>query len=444
MTAKYPSIKRLIGQMAALLAISFALLFAVIFVLSSHSAKLAEKSEQELLPRIHEHQRAALNLERLERMGDLVAYGGDIRLIRKNALSAQVLAFQPSFDFNQAIRKAVRRSYQLIKQLRSTRQRLIKLQSLAQSTTAEIKRLRKQVAELQQQWNSEKQTMFELQNKIISAATRLQAESLQQISLAQKKILITGGCGIAVLILVLAAIGWQLIKHLIRPISEASKAMLSIESGQTCTFGDTRYEETFLISQALQRLSSTIETLHDLATTDEMTRCFNRRHFVNLSVTALDKANRHGTPMSIVMLDIDHFKKVNDRYGHATGDTTLRYFASWLKEDLPEDCYAGRLGGEEFALLLPGFTDAQAISFADKLRNRISLQSQECPDIPSITVSMGVKEKHSLSESIDELFSKADKALYLAKACGRNQVISHNAMEAESETTASYTETSLR
>ena len=437
MTEKYPSIKQLLGRLATLLAVSFALLFTVIFALSNHAAKLAEKSEQELLPSIHEHQRAALNLERLERMGDLVAYGGDISLIRKNALSAQVLAFQPSFDFNEATRRSVRKSYLLIKQLRVSRQRLLLMQKTG-SDNSEIKQLLDLEDKLQMQWHEEKQGMFELQNQIISAATRLQTESLQQISLTQKQILIVGGCGVTALLIVLASIGRQMVKHLIRPISRASHAMLAIESGQEYQLEKTRYEETSLIYHAVERLSATVQTLHDLATTDEMTQCYNRRHFVNLARDMLNKAQENDQPLSIVMLDIDHFKKVNDQYGHATGDTTLKYFALWLKENLPDNGHAGRLGGEEFALLLPGLSESEATDLSENIRKSIASQSQDCPDIPGITVSMGVKGRVGKQDAIDGLLSKADKALYLAKACGRNQVISYSTLKSNQVVTDDY------
>ncbi len=424
MTTQKPQIRQLLGRLGVLLIVSFCILIASILGLSHVASQLAEESQKSLLPKIHEHQRAALNLERLERMGDLVAYGVDITMIRKNALAAQVLAYQPSFEFDPTIRETVRRSYEQIKQLRRTRQSLIRLQSkTASSPSPRLQQLIEQEKNLREQWDKQKLGLFELQNRIISKATQLQTQTLHKISLTHQKILLVGGSGVTILLLVLTAIIYQLVKHLIKPVQKASHALLAIERSEPYYLRPARYEETSTIFHAVDRLAINLRTLHDLATTDSLTNCLNRRYFVEQADEALNQAHEQHTDLALVMLDIDHFKKVNDLHGHATGDSTLKLFSQWIKEIIPSNARLGRLGGEEFALLLPEQNEQQASILADHIRSQIAERSANCPEIPPITVSMGVKGRTSPLDQLDSLLSKADKALYHAKTQGRNRVV---------------------
>ncbi len=427
MSTDRPRIKQLLGRLTAFLLISFGLLITSILGLSNYAAELAAESNKTLLPKIHEHQRAALNLERLERMGDLVAFGGSLTLIRTNALAAQVLAFQPSFEFDDNAKLMVRKSYRLIKQLRITRQKLLSLTTSTQDTLIQQQQLQLEQS-LRQHWSEHKLGIFELQNRIISDATQLQTQTLQQISHTHKQILLVGGSGIAVLLLVIAVIAYQLIKHLIKPVSQASNALLAIEAGEDYHLKPAQYEETATIFHAADRLSSTIQTLHEFATTDSLTNCSNRRYFVEQANTALMNAHKNQEDLALVMMDIDHFKKVNDIYGHAIGDQTLKLFSQWVTSILPEGGKLGRLGGEEFALLLPDYNEQAATTLANHIRELITEKSIDHEAIPTITVSMGVKVRRRVSDELDTLLSQADKALYQAKKSGRNRVIPYSCL----------------
>ncbi|MDX1398225.1 MAG: hypothetical protein R3204_06840, partial [Oceanospirillum sp.] len=122
---KRPYIRKLLLNLIAMLALFVASTLGVVAVMHNYTQQLIETSQQELLPAIHDHQRAALNLERLERMGDLVVYGGSVSLIRKNALAAQVLAYQPSFNFNSETKQTVQAAFELLREVRRTRQTLL-------------------------------------------------------------------------------------------------------------------------------------------------------------------------------------------------------------------------------------------------------------------------------------------------------------------------------
>lgn len=166
------------------------------------------------------------------------------------------------------------------------------------------------------------------------------------------------------------------------------------------------------------------EELRALATTDYLTGLANRRHFLARVSEELARLSRHpDNEAAVLMLDLDHFKAVNDRYGHSAGDTVLRQFAGVMREGLRRIDLAGRVGGEEFAVLLPdaGIGDAQKM--AERLRARVADQpvSVEGACIP-VTVSIGITQLRPGDRSPDEALQRADKALYRAKSSGRDCV----------------------
>ncbi|MGX5915589.1 sensor domain-containing diguanylate cyclase [Aliidiomarina sp. Khilg15.8] len=165
--------------------------------------------------------------------------------------------------------------------------------------------------------------------------------------------------------------------------------------------------------------------LQELATTDPLTKLYNRRFFQEHSVTAIQLSDRLETPAAVVMFDLDHFKKVNDTYGHATGDQVLQKIAEKAKSSIRKKDILGRIGGEEFAITLPGTTLLEAAGIADKLRKKISQMTFEASEQKksfSLTCSFGVTVCSKPGESVDALLARADEALYAAKHNGRNRV----------------------
>lgn len=171
-------------------------------------------------------------------------------------------------------------------------------------------------------------------------------------------------------------------------------------------------------------LKKSNELLLKLSNTDPLTQLFNRRFLTEALDRELTRSTRTNTPLALIMLDIDHFKKVNDTYGHQRGDLVLKRVANVLHAGLREYDIAARFGGEEFAIILPGTTLDQASEAAERIR-------QGCADISftdelaslSLTVSLGVAAfPHSSIRHIDDLIREADYALYRAKRSGRNRV----------------------
>ncbi|BCB26825.1 hypothetical protein SKTS_17110 [Sulfurimicrobium lacus] len=164
--------------------------------------------------------------------------------------------------------------------------------------------------------------------------------------------------------------------------------------------------------------------LRALASTDYLTGLPNRRHFFTQMETELARMQRlDGERAAVLMLDLDHFKRVNDHFGHATGDALLKHFATLMKDELRKIDSLGRVGGEEFAILLPAADPEAARSFAERLRQKVEetplvLNGQPIP----ITVSIGVAIMEATDGSADAALIRADKALYRAKEGGRNRV----------------------
>lgn len=158
-----------------------------------------------------------------------------------------------------------------------------------------------------------------------------------------------------------------------------------------------------------------------LSETDSLSGLFNRGGFERHAEAALRTAERRGTPLALVLCDLDHFKAINDTFGHASGDCVIRRFAGFLRE-AAERHLAGRIGGEEFAIILPGTNLMAARLFAEGARSAFSgLPISGLPDSRRVTASFGVAE-YSPGETLSELLGRADKALYEAKKDGRDCV----------------------
>jgi diguanylate cyclase (GGDEF)-like protein len=162
-----------------------------------------------------------------------------------------------------------------------------------------------------------------------------------------------------------------------------------------------------------------------LATLDPLTEVFNRRAFTDLATRELGRAARLGAPLALAMIDLDHFKSVNDRFGHAVGDEVLREFVAIARRCLRQQDLIGRYGGEEFCVLLPDTQPQEAVMIAQRLRSAAEHARVPIRDAStSFTVSVGVAHSSRAGLDLDNLLREADAALYRAKALGRNQVVS--------------------
>jgi diguanylate cyclase (GGDEF)-like protein len=163
--------------------------------------------------------------------------------------------------------------------------------------------------------------------------------------------------------------------------------------------------------------------LVELANTDSLTGLDNRRYFLSKLNTELDRLGRFEIPLAaVLMLDFDHFKKINDHLGHAAGDAVLRHCAALMRDSLRKIDSCGRLGGEEFCILLLGSDIAAAQAFGERLRQKIANNPcQYEQDAIQVTVSIGITSLHQTDTQASDVLSRADRALYRAKTLGRNR-----------------------
>jgi len=175
--------------------------------------------------------------------------------------------------------------------------------------------------------------------------------------------------------------------------------------------------------QKLDEIEKLKSQLEDQAIRDPLTALFNRRFFDEYFSNELVRSKRDNEPISLFMIDIDHFKSVNDRFGHDVGDQVLQLLADILKTMFRKSDVSCRLGGEEFLVLLPGLMVDQAFTRAEDLRNRFEQATREAEFLYStVTISIGISNYPQDADNTHDMFRLADQALYRAKELGRNQV----------------------
>jgi len=177
------------------------------------------------------------------------------------------------------------------------------------------------------------------------------------------------------------------------------------------------------LEEERQRL---IEELKLMSSTDFLTGLLNRRAFTDIASSQIGSALRHGWPVALILFDIDHFKRVNDTYGHDAGDAVLIEIAALARRMFREGDFVARHGGEEFVALAPHCDLNSAIALAERLRSTIAEASISLPDgrQATVTASFGVVAMKSPGDTLETLLRGADRALYAAKEGGRDRVMS--------------------
>ncbi|MCU0720304.1 MAG: diguanylate cyclase [Pirellula sp.] len=195
----------------------------------------------------------------------------------------------------------------------------------------------------------------------------------------------------------------------------------SLASGDCVQFGSFIYK--FLSSNSIELQYH--ETVYSMMTRDALTGTFNKRYFIDVIGREFSKAEHRGLPLTLILLDIDHFKSVNDTHGHLAGDEVLRELGKRVGEVVAQHDVFARYGGEEFAILLAGVGYEEGVAVAERCRAAVAAEpfSTAVGGLP-ITISLGVAEFRSLArpEKPEQLIALADEKLYEAKKSGRNRV----------------------
>ena len=245
--------------------------------------------------------------------------------------------------------------------------------------------------------------------------------------------------GALILILSLVLSTWYL-RHLMQPIQELTKTANIIAKGDYRIRANIHANDEigtlahyfnimvdrleYQIQNLDQKVKEKTEKLQQLAITDSLTQLYNRRYFSEISTQVFEMGKRESEPLSVMMLDIDRFKNINDTYGHQVGDKVIIKLAKVLNEIKRESDIACRYGGEEFILLLPKTQCEGAFELAQRIREAIEKIEIALDDGRSVkfTISLGVSEvDYSKDKHIEEVIRRADDAMYMAKKEGRNR-----------------------
>ncbi len=238
--------------------------------------------------------------------------------------------------------------------------------------------------------------------------------------------------GTLIVLAVMIALVMAFLSAMLQPLVEVGRAMREMASGRRALaqlpvrrndeVGDMVLGFNHLVAMLHEKeaaLHSTMQRLDQLAGTDALTGAWNRRQFDEVVERELDRAKRYSHPVSLILLDLDLFKKINDNYGHAKGDLVLQHVADCIRGALRRSDSLTRWGGEEFMILMPDTGLSNAAVLGERVRASIALNSIQ--ELCSVTASIGVAELVA-SESRDQWVARADAAMYRAKQAGRNRV----------------------
>lgn len=234
-------------------------------------------------------------------------------------------------------------------------------------------------------------------------------------------ILALGWCALAL------SLGWTTENSALLATNRMNAASASALALLVSTLLWRRYVQAELLQRALAETNQQLERqraeLETLATRDPLTGLLNRREFVRLAEQELARAQRQESTLSLLMLDLDHFKSINDRFGHPTGDAVLQHVAQLMTHAVRQTDRVARFGGEEFVLLLPDTPEADALHLANKLRHKLASTPAASLSTP-VTASIGLASMPAGSAmALDALLQQTDQALYQAKRQGRNRTV---------------------
>jgi diguanylate cyclase (GGDEF)-like protein len=216
-------------------------------------------------------------------------------------------------------------------------------------------------------------------------------------------------------------------RYLAVPFSRKAMTTVLISLGASGAIG---WAYSSRAISCFERMAESNQKLRELATLDPLTNLLNPRAYYDITNRLIRLARRDKTPFSVMFVDLDHFKEINDNFGHESGDRVLRAVANCLAENIRHSDVIGRIGGEEFAVYLPETNLEGAVKLGESIRFAVEeLSLILADDRPiGVTVSIGIADNHPADQSIDDIQRRADHAMYQAKCLGRNRVASEEAL----------------
>ena len=367
------------------------------------------------MPTMSEATRMVRGLERLARAGEALMWVEDIEQRKQTRLALVSIAEDGVLQGDPVMRQTITEAFVALDQ---------NLASLAQGE----KRVR---TDCLARWQPHAQKLFDHSEAIGTSASMAALEDADRIIDAtrdsRQRLLRLAG-GLIVLLFVALGLFFQLI---VRPLIRLAMTLELAQQGYDLALKEETFREFQMLSDAADALAqghrllvANKRELEQLAHTDVLTGLANRRQFIISANNELSRHDRYGYVTSLIMFDLDHFKQINDRYGHEGGDAVLRAIGSSLVGLIRRVDLLARIGGEEFAVLLPEQGQDVALVSAERLRAAVQALEVTTSAHGScrFTASFGVAQ-HVEGESLDALMNRADVALYEAKTNGRNRVV---------------------
>ncbi|MEJ2346297.1 MAG: GGDEF domain-containing protein [Gammaproteobacteria bacterium] len=250
------------------------------------------------------------------------------------------------------------------------------------------------------------------------------------VEAARRAALATTGTAFALALAISLIAGSLLARSVLRMTRALAECSARLADGDlSCRLPATRSDELGQVARAFnamaERIQEVQQALQELATHDSLTELLSRRAFEQRLSEELERSRRYHHPCAVMIIDADHFKRVNDAYGHPVGDEVLRTLAARIREHIRPTDRAGRYGGEEFAVLLPETTTAEAVEVAERIRAGVARAPLAVVDDRPIgvTVSVGVAAYPEDAASEEALVEAADRLLYGGKEAGRDRVL---------------------
>lgn len=257
----------------------------------------------------------------------------------------------------------------------------------------------------------ERYSLIELQ----AEATRRQTETRYRVLLQRGALLL-----VSVLLAYLAVSSLLTLMRALEAALAGTRRLSGKDGRDGTAMPGPRRDEAGEITQSFNHLLDMVDQLSVKASTDALTGALNRHGFADVAAGELHRAQRYHRSLSLIVLDLDHFKAINDRHGHAVGDQVLREISRLVRDNLRAADVFCRWGGEEFVILTPEISDKDAVRLADKLALR--MREFRADGVPHFTASFGVAT-YEPGDDAESLFAKADHALYQAKSSGRDRVV---------------------
>lgn len=402
------------AALALIFVITFGVMVGLLWVDQQRVIDSADRLQAKTVPEIVRYQRLARNLDQLRQAGDRVLLV-TVPAERQQAMFiATLVASHPSvLEHPQSAALARQAELFLDETLRySQREGRVPAAAFAE-------------------WQRLSVSLGRLVDDVSVEGVNLAAGDLGEVSAAIK--LARGKLTVALIVVGIFLLLFLLLLrvHMIHPLQRIDKELSRLGVDRPApVFEPAAMAEIQAVEQAIGKLHSSLaeneqarQTLETLANRDGLTGLLNRRHFMSIADAELHRAQRYRRPLTIGMADLDLFKRLNDTYGHAAGDTVLRAFAALIQESMRQSDLVCRYGGEEFAFVFPEIAVAEAAKLAERFRAQCAGHDICLNDgqVVRVTFSMGLAD--ASESSLESALKRADEALYAAKRRGRNCVV---------------------